>query len=70
MKNEKRNACGKKTFDVQVLLSPGDHIVNKFKFILVGKKFLDICQLEIRKKFGEILRRLNRHRFVHHQCQK
>ena len=54
MKNEKRNACGKKAFNVEVLLSPGDHIVNKFKFILVGKKSMDICQFEFGKKI-EIL---------------
>ena len=54
MKNEKRNACGMKAFNVEVLLSPGDHIVNKFKFILVvGEKSLDICQFE--KKNIEIL---------------
>ena len=55
MKNEKRNACSKKAFNVEVLPSPSDHIVNKFKFILVvGKKSLDICQFEFGKKI-EIL---------------
>ena len=56
MKNEKRYACGKKAFNVGVLLPPGDHIVNKIKFILVvGKKSLDICQFE----FGKIIEILN-----------